>query len=191
MNLFHHLVSTQFAVGFLLGFVVNRIYCLAHTMWLDRYRPLPDGKHRSKWEALTIDPRAAAALVMILAVGWSVYRTQENTDRSVQITAEAKAFAEQTRACQKQLIRSINANRDVTKEYNAKAMEQRTALADWLKLLLDPPANIRGLAVNDPVRVQFNIDITTRYYDVIEKAQQEQLAADAARPRYPDPDCGE
>lgn len=186
-----HFVSTGFAVGFVLGFLANRMYCLLHAMWLDRHRPLPDGKHRSKLQAISIDPRAAAALVMILAVGWSLYRTQENTNTSARITAEARDFAEQTRACQKQLIASINANRQATSEYNAKAQEQRSALADWLKLLLDPPANIRVLAVNDPVRQQFNIDITTRYYDVIEKARQEQAAADASRPPYPDLNCGE
>lgn len=186
-----HFVSTGFALGFILGFLANRLYCLLHAMWLDLHRPLPDGKHRSKLQAISIDPRAAAALVMILAVGWSLYRTQENTNTSARITAEAREFAAATRACQKQLIASINANRDVTKEYNAKALEQRNALADWLKTLLDPPPNIRNLPVTSPVRQQFNIDITTRYYDVIEKARQEQLAADASRPPYPDVDCGE
>lgn len=173
-----HFVFTGFAWGFILGFLANRMYCLLHAMWLDRHRPLPDGKHRSKLQAISIDPRAAAALVMILAVGWSLYRTQENTNTSARITAEARDFAEQTRACQKQLIASINANRQATSEYNAKAQEQRNALADWLKLLLDP----RRLAVNDPVRQQFIID---------EKARQEQAAADASRPPYPDLNCGE
>lgn len=77
-----HFVSTGFAWGFILGFLANRLYCLLHAMWLDRHRPLPDGKHRSKLQAISIDPRAAAALVMILAVGWSLYRTQENTNTS-------------------------------------------------------------------------------------------------------------
>lgn len=113
-----HFVSTGFAWGFILGFLANRLYCLLHAMWLDRHRPLPDGKHRSKLQAISIDPRAAAALVMILAVGWSLYRTQENTNTSARITAEAREFAAATRACQKQLIVAINLNRGITAEYN-------------------------------------------------------------------------
>lgn len=186
-----HFVSTGFAWGFILGFLANRLYCLLHAMWLDRHRPLPDGKHRSKLQAISIDPRAAAALVMILAVGWSLYRTQENTNTSARITAEAREFAAATRACQKQLIVAINLNRGITAEYNEKANEQRTALADWLKTLLDPPPNIRNLSPSDPVRQQWGIDVTTRYYDTIQKAQRDQENADASRPRYPDPDCGE
>lgn len=186
-----HFVSTGFAWGFILGFLANRMYCLLHAMWLDRHRPLPDGKHRSKLQAISIDPRAAAALVMILAVGWSLYRTQENTNTSARITAEAREFAAATRACQKQLIVAINLNRGITAEYNEKANEQRTALADWLKTLLDPPPNIRNLSPSDPVRQQWGIDVTTRYYDTIQKAQRDQENADASRPRYPDPDDGE
>lgn len=174
-----HFVSTGFAWGFILGFLANRMYCLLHAMWLDRHRPFPDGKHRSKLQAISIDPRAAAALVMILAVGWSLYRTQENTNTSARITAEAREFAAATRACQKQLIVAININRGITAEYNEKANEQRTALADWLKTLLNPPPNIRGLAPSDPVRQQWAIDL------------DEQARADASRPKYPDPDCGE
>lgn len=92
---------------------------------------------------------------------------------------------------QKQLIVAINLNRGITAEYNEKANEQRTALADWLKTLLDPPPNIRNLSPSDPVRQQWGIDVTTRYYDTIQKAQRDQENADASRPRYPDPDCGE
>lgn len=186
-----HFVSTGFVWGFILGFLANRMYCLLHAMWLDRHRPLPDGKHRSKLQAISIDPRAAAALVMILAVGWSLYRTQENTNTSARITAEAREFVAATRACQKQLIVAINLNRGITAEYNEKANEQRTALADWLKTLLDPPPNIRNLSPSDPVRQQWGIDVTTRYYDTIQKAQRDQENADASRPRYSDPDCGE
>lgn len=185
-----NLISWPFVVGLVVGFVLDRGYHVLRVCWLDRFRPLPDGNRRSRVDAARVDPRAGAAIVMIFLVGWSVFKTQENTDEAARITADARAFAAETRQCQKVLIQSITASRAITREYNAQSEDQLTALAGWLRTLLNPPPEMARLDGSDPVRQQWAIDVTAGYFRHIQQSQIEQAATDAKRPALPNPDCG-
>ena len=78
MNIFDDLWSWSFLAGLVLGFVLGRTWQLLHTCWLDKHRPLPDGKRRSKWAALAVDPRILGATVAVAFLGWSVLQTNAN-----------------------------------------------------------------------------------------------------------------
>ena len=176
---------TWLAIGFVLGFIANRTAHLLRACWLDKHRPRPDGRPRSKWQAVSVDARAAAALVMLVAVGWSVYKTQENADTSARITADAKAFAEKTSACQDVLIEAIAGSRETSNAYNAESEKQRQTLALWVRTVFQPPPEIAALPADSLQRQAWVNGITAAYFGQLEQSQREQAAAAATRPPLP------
>ena len=189
MSIVTNLLSWSFAIGLVLGFLLSRIWELVKVCRLDKAKPLPDGKRRSKWRAVSIDPRYFTGLIAVCFLSWSEFTTQANADNNTRIAAEAKQFAAETRQCQKVLIVAINEGRAVTTEYNRESEEQRASLANWLRTLLQPP-NIARLAPNDPVRQQWAFDVTTLYFNTIEESARKQAVTDANRPPLPGLDCG-
>jgi hypothetical protein len=214
---FTNLWSWSFLAGLVAGFVLNRAYCLAKTCWLERHRPLPDGRHRSKWRALSIDRRYVIGLLAIAFLGWSVITTSDNAADNKRNAEQAAAFAERVKNCQSQLIAAINASRQVTAE-NEKissdndrlSREERSLLADgqralveWVGNLVNPSdPNVRNLDVNDPVRQQYGIDVSRAFFEragrlnerivaIHDEQDRNDAARPAARPPLPDPDCGE
>lgn len=190
MTILTNLWSWSFGIGLLVGFLIDRAWEIVKVCRLDKRKPLPDGKHRSKWKAIQIDPRWLSGLIAVSFLFWSVYTTQANTNENKRIAAEAKAFAADTRQCQKVLIVAINAGRLVTTEYNRQSEDQRVSLANWLRTLLNPPPEIAQLDGGDPVRQRWAVDVTTNYFQHIQQSQDEQAKTDASRPALPDPDCG-
>lgn len=190
IDVLSHLVSWSFGIGLLAGFLLSRLWEVVKVCWLDRRKPLPDGRKRSKWQAVQIDPRWLSGLIAVSFLTWSVITTNSNAANVTKVAEDAKAFAAETRHCQKVLIVAINAGRAITTEYNGQSQEQRNALANWLRTLLDPPADIARLPGDDPVRQRWAIDVTSEYFNHIEQLQKEQAATDASRPPLPDPDCG-
>ena len=100
MDIVSNLISWGSLVGFVLGFATLRAYQVVKVCRLDKVKPLPDGRRRSKWEAVAIDPRYGAAAVGTVFLVWSVLQTQSNAD-------ENKALSARTQACQARLIRAI------------------------------------------------------------------------------------
>jgi hypothetical protein len=190
MTILSNLYSWQFGIGLLVGFLLSRVWEIIKVCELDKQKPLPSGKHRSWRKAVQVDPRWFTGAIAIVFLLWSVYTTQANTSGNQRIAAEAKAFAAETRQCQRVLIVAIQAGRVVTSEYNRQSEEQRNALADWLRTLLSPPPEIARLDGSDPVRQQWAVDVTSAYFNNIQKSQQEQAATNGKRPPLPDPDCG-
>lgn len=190
MSIVQNFMSWSFAIGLLIGFLGSRTWEVVKVCRADKRNPLPGGKKRSKWRAIQIDPRWLTGLIAVSFLSWSVYTTQANATANSRNAAEAKAFAAETRQCQKVLIVAINAGRTVTTEYNRQSQEQRTALSDWLRTLLQPPPDIAALPGNDPVRQQWAVDVTSNYFQTIQRSQSEQAVTDASRPALPDPDCG-
>lgn len=183
-----NLVSWSPIVGFVLGFAANRLAHLLRVIWLDKHRPL-SSVPRSKWQAVAVDPRAFAALVMVAVVSWSVYRTQENANENERIAAEAVAFAQATRQCQTELTEAIVERAKVTAEYNAESERQRVALSNALRVLLSPPPDLARLPGNDPARQQWALGVTAACYDEIQRSQIEQAESAKRRPPLPDPRC--
>lgn len=186
-----HLFSWSFLVGVLVGFTLSRLLCLYRVIKLDREHPLPSGRHRSRFEAIAIDPRWFAGAIAVTVAAWSIIQTQHNADEASRITAEARQFAADTRACQADLIESIVTSRRLNNEYNALSAEQRNALADWLNTLLNPPAEIAALDGTDPVRQHWAVGVTAQYFSTLQRSQREQADNDEQKQRnpLPDPEC--
>lgn len=190
MTILENLWSWQFGSGMVAGFVLSRVWCLLRVMWLDKREPLPDGRRRSKWSAVSVDPRLLAAVIGALFLGWSVLTTQENATQNARIAADAKAFATATRQCQLQLIAAIRQSRQVSAENDVESEKQRDALAAWLGTLLNPPAEIAKLDGADPVRQRWAIDVTQASFAEMQASQDRQRRNEASRAPLPEPDCG-
>lgn len=198
------LVSWSLLVGFVLGFVANRAFHLLRVFWLERCRPLPDGRHRSKWDAVAVDPRWFAALVAVAFLGWSVFQTQDNATDNARIASDAKTFAAQVQKCQADLIASIIGSRKISADNDRLSQAERDLLAEgsrlsreWLGSLLLPPPDIARLTANDPERQKYTLDRTRTYFDQvgdvnrrIDAVHDEQQRNERERPALPDPQCG-
>ena len=216
MSIVTNLLSWSFAIGLILGFLLSRVWEVVKVCRLDKRKPLPDGKKRSKWKAIAVDPRYFTALIAVCFLSWSVFTTQANTNDNRENAREATAFAGRVQQCQAALINAILDSRTVTARIEKLAadndrlsQEERRLLADgqrllveWVGKLLDPQdLRMKGLEVNDPVRQQYNVDVTRAFFvrageinTRIEAIHAEQARNDAsrpaARPALPDPDCG-
>lgn len=188
-DLIHNFFSVEFIIGLVVGFVTNRGYQLIKVWWLDRHEPLPGGGHRDRRAALAVDLRYFAGVIAAAVALWSVYQTQANANEAHRITSEARTFAAETQACQAQLILAIKQRADITAIVTEQSNEQRDALANWLHTLLQPPENIAALRQDDPVRQQWAIDVTTSYFNQIQRSQVRQAVTDAKRQPLPDPYC--
>ena len=207
MSIFTNLWSWSFLAGLVAGFVLNRAWCLAKTCWLERHRPLPDGRHRSKWQAISFDRRWLVRLLAVAFLGWSVITTSTNA-------SDVTALSERTRDCQSRLILAIRDSRGVTAENerisaenDRLSQEERELLADlgryqaeWLGRILDPPAEVKALERGSPVRERYNLDVTRGFFNRAAEvnkrieaihAEQDQNERDRpkSRPALPDPEC--
>ena len=180
MSIVTNLLSWSFAISLVLGFLLSRIWELVKVCRLDKAKPLPDGKRRSKWRAVSIDPRYFTGLIAVCFLSWSVFTTQENSDSNARNAADARAFAAEVKACQRVLIVAIRDGRVVTAQYNNQSEAQRSALAQLIRTLMMPPLEIARLDGSDPVRQQWMAD----------ELSQAQARTDASRPPLPEPDCG-
>ena len=180
MSIVQNFLSWSFAVGFVAGFLLSRAWELVKVCRLDRVKPLPSGRPRSKWKALSGDPRWFTGALAVIFLCWSVFTTQENSDSNARNAADARAFAAEVKACQRVLIVAIRDGRVVTAQYNNQSEAQRSALAQLIRTLMMPPLEIARLDGSDPVRQQWMAD----------ELSQAQARTDASRPPLPEPDCG-
>jgi hypothetical protein len=204
VSILGNLISLQFAIGFVSGFVLSRLWCVYKAVREDKRNPLPDGRHRSKWSAMSIDARALAIPLGVTFLAWSVFQTQANATDNARIAADAKTFAEQVQRCQAELISSIVGSRRISSDNDRLSQAERDLLAEgsrlgqeWIGSLLLPPPDIARLTANDPVRQQYNIDRTRIYFDRageinrgLDAIHTEQQRNERSRPPLPDPRCG-
>ena len=200
-----NLLNWSLVIGFVIGFALNRAAAVVKAFVEDRRHPLADGRHRSKRKALAIDQRAIGVLLMLGFIGWSVFATQQNMTNQKAAAADAKAFAERTQDCQTALIEAIVKSREVSADNDRLSREERALLAElgrrqagWIGKLLEPPANIKPLEPTDPIRRQYETDVTRAFFvrvgeinTRIDAIHAEQERNDAERPALPDPHCGD
>lgn len=200
------LFSWGFAVGVVVGFALNRTYHYLRVCWLEKRQPLPDGRHRSRLKAVQVDPRAFAAVVMIAVVGWSIFKTQANANEAARITEDARVFAAETRECQRQFNEALTVRARITSEDGELSNQLSDLRSDideatgtWINRLLNPPAEIAALPINDARRQAWNFDVTTVYFQRTDKlraqvraviAERKQKQRERERTGLPAPTCG-
>lgn len=199
MSIFTNLWSWSFAVGLVLGFVANRVYVLAHTVYLDRTDPLPGGCKRSKWRAVAIDPRFVVGLIAVAFLGWSITTQSRQADEvrqlaqeNVRISLEAKAFADRVQKCNAALIAAVQGSRAVTSDNDRLSAEERRLLADGQRLTV----NFAGQLLEEVspteqrTRIRQFFQRLVANQALIDAKEREQTENEARRPALPDPDCG-
>lgn len=183
------LYSWPFAAGILVGYVGQRCYAHAKARYLNAHHPLSNG-HRHL--AGRINRVWVVGAITAATIGWVLLQIQTQADRTTDVINDARTFAVQVKDCQREFNEAIRLRSRLSEEDSRLSLTQRDALANWLRDLLNPPPNIAALPGNDPIRQQWAVDTTERYYAIIKKAQDDQVKlADyrAAHP-LPEPTCG-
>lgn len=187
--------SFPFAAGLVAGVVGQRVYCHLVALYADRVHPLPNGKHR---RVGAISRQWVGGLIAVLCVGYVLFQSQQTHDQTV-------ALSQATRACQADLIRSIERGRSISAENDKLSVEQRDLLAlldeaggIWINRLINPPEAIAKLEPDDPRRQAWGIDVTRVYYERATKlrervnqirVEQFRLAEERLRNELPPPNC--
>lgn len=123
-----------------------------------------------RWKYAAI-PLTAAVVVFIAA------QTQENAN------------------CVREFNQILRVRAQITEDNDHWSAVQRKALGDWLKDILNPPADmlqLRRQDPNDPRYQQWAFDTTEHYSVIIQQAQTEQDENAAERKQHPlpAPTCG-
>lgn len=97
--------------------------------------------------------------------------------------------------CVREFNQTLRVRSQISEDNDHWSMVQRKALGDWLKTILDPPADMLELRrdnPNDPRYQQWAFDTTEHYSAIIQEAQQEQddNVAERALHPLPAPTCG-
>ncbi|QFG10112.1 hypothetical protein PBI_LEMURIA_32 [Mycobacterium phage Lemuria] len=192
MSIFTNFWSWSFLAGLVAGFVLNRSIALAHTCWLDRHRPLPDGRKRSKWKALSFDRRWLVALLAVAFLGWSVITTSANAEENARLSAEAAAFAERVQRCQAELIVAISGSRRVTADNDRLSVEERRLLADGQRVVMEFAGQLLDPATPEEQRerVRRLFERLSGNQALIDAKEAEQAQNERERPALPEPFCG-
>lgn len=127
-------------------------------------------KLRIKWRPIVI-------IVSVITFMYITIQTQESADciRAFQVTLKTRSI--------------------IQEENDHWSQVQRTALAEWIFEILNPPhdiAEIRKAAPADPRVTDWATTMTSKYSEIIQNAQQEQernMAERRAHP-LPEPTCG-
>lgn len=174
----------QTGVGFIGGVLGYRLICWNRVRQLDKSDPLPDGRKR---HVRGMSTQAIIAAIVILVQLMIVAKTQETADEQKQLSRETAQFAAEVRDCQKQFFEALIARSKLTMENDQLSRQERTAFANWLKELLNPP-----MARSDPFYEEWGLKVTGYYYAIIDDAENKQIANDELRRQHPlpEPTCG-
>lgn len=199
MSIFTNLWSWSFLAGLVAGFVLNRTIALVRVCVLDKRRPLPDGRKRSKWKALSFDRRWLAGMLAVAFLGWSVITTSANAEENkalaeenARLSAEAAAFAERVQRCQAELIVAISGSRRVTADNDRLSVEERRLLADGQRVVMEFAGQLL-----DPATPEEQREYVRRLFErlsgnqaLIDAKEAEQAQNERERPALPEPFCG-
>jgi hypothetical protein len=115
------------------------------------------------------------------------------------IAMQQVTLTTEVKSCQAEFQMSITRYAEISKDNDHWSQVQRTALADWLHGLLNPPPDIRKLmlaepgAYNaDPRYIDWAIGLSQHYDGIIQQAQVEQDENQKEWESHPlpPPNCG-
>jgi hypothetical protein len=179
------LFSLTGLIAFVAGHLATRLYFYVKCRYQDHVDP-SNKPHTSSYRGLAF----LWAMVFVIS-GYSGMQTYSTA-------AEVRQLSMDTAHCQEEFNRALKARAQITTDNDKWSAIQRRAIAEWLHEILLPPPDIQNLRDNDPNfgtnprYVQWSIDVTTRYYNIIQKAQDEQDANAKERENHPlpEPACG-
>lgn len=191
-NVLTNLFTVWTALAFMAGVGATVVYYKCRDMRADRTDP-GGAPHHTTFNRVWI-----YGVVAVFFICWIGVRTQVTANRveqQAQITAQ---LAEETQRCFNELAMILQARAVLVQQNDDLSQEQRKAIADWLRELLNPPPEIKAIQISnpnynsDPRYVKWGLDMTQKYYDVIAKSQQQQDRNDVARASHPipAPTCG-
>lgn len=193
-ELFGGLFSFGGLIGFLVGVALTIVFYRLEDRYSSRHcpedgTPKPMHKLRSIW-----------ILWAILFVVTGYIGVQEQTTAN-----QVRHLSANTAECQKQFFTALKlraqVNDKIQKSNNQSdewSREKTLAISNWLRDILTPPADMLALRERDsadPKYTEWVINITQSYLhkiDILEKAQEAELADRAAHPQppLPEPTCG-
>lgn len=126
---------------------------------------------RIKWNWL-------AMMLAVVVFMWVAVTTQRNAD------------------CVHQFNEVLRVRSKITEDNDRWSAEQRTALAEWLFTIINPPpeiAKIQAENPSDPRVNEWGVKVTKKYSDIVQQAQREQDENFAERQKHhlPNPTCGD
>jgi hypothetical protein len=155
-------------------------------------------------DLFTIEHLAYFMLGVVTAGGWHLIkaRIQRNTvvihwkyigvPLALCIIVYVAAQNQQNANCVREFNQVLRVRSGISMENDQLSRTERTAFADWLRVLLNPPPEIAGLADDDPRYQKWGRDVTEHYYTQIRAIEDQQIANDKIRANnpLPEPTCG-
>ena len=180
-----NLLSISSLIAFLLGVGATKGYYYVRCRMLDKSDP--EHKPHSK-PSKSLIVLWALVFLMTGVTGIQGYETAN----------EVRQLAADTKECQNQFTEALIARARISADNDKWSAIQRKAIADWLREILLPPPDIAKIRNDDPNfgtnprYVQWSFDVTTKYYNIIQEAQdeQDQNVAERAQHPLPEPSCG-
>lgn len=182
--------SLPFFAGFLTGLGFYWLVCRLG----DWRRNRRDGGRRRTRMNPTYIAGGLVFVFILFSVG-STHEADRNARaaqaRAEQVAAEAVQFAEATRRCQRELLLALAYNRTVSIDNDDLSLQRFIVVASWMHDLVYPPdPAVAALDQDNPRRVQWGIDRTTRADQEVRKLIEQQQDNAARRAPYPPPNCG-
>lgn len=170
-DLIGQLWSVRFGAGVVVGMVLQRTWCFVRARWLDHKRPLPGGGHR---HVPGFSKVWVVGAMVTLVMGYYIVETQRIDN------------------CQAQFGDAVAARSAITAENDNLSRQERSAFANWLRDLLNPPPEIAAQSPDDPDRQLWGLQRSQFWYGQIASLEAQQEANDRERANnpIPDPTCG-
>lgn len=188
--------SLPFFLGLIIGICGQRCYVHARVYWLNKTRPRGDGNPH---KASGISRVWAAGLVTAAVLGYVLLQSEQTHQETV-------GLAKDTQRCQAEFNTALRTRFLIGEQNDKLSREQRALFAEidevtgvWINRLINPPPQIAALAINDPRRQAWDLDVTRVYFERTTKireqvaavaAQQDGLVQERRDHPLPEPTCG-
>lgn len=158
----HLIFSLPFLLGFIAGMAAYWGFLWEHSRWRNKHDPLPGGK---RWPLGGLNATYISIAVVLAVIGYIVMSTQDTHDQTLALAKDVSDC--QTEFNTQMAARSLISGQDA--ELANRQLELRAeggdARDEWLARILNPPADIAAQPPGDPLRAQWNYDMTKEYAD--------------------------
>jgi hypothetical protein len=177
MNWLQGLATTNgmsyFFAGFFLAYVFYFFWC----------------KHKKR--AWHVNWRYAGIAIGISVMFFVTLQTQAAYSLAAETSVEVKE-------CQREFNQALKSRALISEDNDRWSAIQRKAIGDWLFEIIVPPPRIQEIRAtdpnfsNNPEYIKWGLGVTTKYSNIVQKAQKEQDENFEERKGHPlpEPTCG-